>query len=126
LDGFIPILETDNMPLGSTNANLKPFASLLETGYEVYWVDASTEKIYPNKEGDKQPTPIRGTLITDAAELDFSKLTTSTQWFHIKFNEKQDGTLAFIRFRPNTVGNPARVTFEYDIRDNDGATTETD
>ncbi|MDW8714250.1 MucBP domain-containing protein, partial [Streptococcus suis] len=126
LDGFIPILETDNMPLGSTNTNLKPFASLLETGYEVYWVDASTEKIYPNKEGDKQPTPIRGTLITDAAELDFSKLTTSSQWFHIKFNEKQDGTLAFVRFRPNTVGNPARVTFEYDIRDNDGATTETD
>ncbi|HFU3699780.1 TPA: MucBP domain-containing protein, partial [Streptococcus suis] len=120
LDGFLPILETDNMPLGSTNTNLKPFAGLLNSGYEVYWVDASTEKIYPNQEPDKQPTPVRGTLITDAAELDFSKLTTDTQWFHVKFNEKQDGTLAFIRFRPNSVGNPARVTFEYDMRDNTG------
>ncbi|NQI70863.1 YSIRK-type signal peptide-containing protein [Streptococcus suis] len=120
LDGFLPILETDNMPLGSTNTNLKPFAGLLNSGYEVYWVDASTEKIYPNQEPDKQPTPVRGTLITDAAELDFSKLTTNTQWFHVKFNEKQDGTLAFIRFRPNSVGNPARVTFEYDMRDNTG------
>ncbi|HFI0234941.1 TPA: MucBP domain-containing protein, partial [Streptococcus suis] len=120
LDGFLPILETDNMPIGTTNTNLKPFAGLLNSGYEVYWVDASTEKIYPNQEPDKQPTPVRGTLITDPAELDFSKLTSTSQWFHVKFNEKQDGTLAFIRFRPNSVGNPARVTFEYDMRDNAG------
>ncbi|MGR4070811.1 MucBP domain-containing protein [Streptococcus parasuis] len=125
LDGFIPILETNDMPLGSANTNLKLLPSLLDSGYEIYRVDASTEKIYPDKEGDKQPTPIRGTLITDAAELDFSTLTSTSQWFHIKFNEKQDGTLAFIRVRQNVVGNSSRITFEYDTRDMSGSTTDT-
>ncbi|NQM39388.1 YSIRK-type signal peptide-containing protein, partial [Streptococcus suis] len=125
LDGFLPILVTDDMPVGTVNTNLKLLPSLLTSGYEVYRVDASTELIYPDKEGDKQPTPVRGTLITDPAELDFSTLTSETQWFHIKFHEKQDGTLAFIRVRPTALGNASRMTFEYDIRDNDGSTTDT-
>ncbi|HFI0065879.1 TPA: MucBP domain-containing protein, partial [Streptococcus suis] len=125
LDGFLPILVTDDMPVGVVNTNLKLLPSLLTSGYEVYRVDASTEKIYPDKEQDKQPTPVRGTLITDPAELDFSTLTSETQWFHIKFNEKQDGTLAFIRVRPAALGNASRMTFEYDIRDTTGGTTDT-
>ncbi|HFI2447271.1 TPA: MucBP domain-containing protein, partial [Streptococcus suis] len=125
LDGFLPILVTDDMPVGTVNTNLKLLPSLLTSGYEVYRVDASTEKIYPDKEGDKQPTPVRGTLITDPAELDFSTLTSTTQWFHIKFHEKQDGTLAFARLRPAALGNASRIMFEYDIRDNDGSTTDT-
>ncbi|MCK4025074.1 MucBP domain-containing protein [Streptococcus iners] len=125
LDGFLPILVTDDMPVGTVNTNLKLLPSLLTSGYEVYRVDASTEKIYKDKEGDKQPTPVRGTLITDPAELDFSTLTSTSQWFHIKFNEKQDGTLAFIRVRPAALGNASRMTFEYDTRDTAGATTDT-
>ncbi|NQJ70815.1 YSIRK-type signal peptide-containing protein [Streptococcus suis] len=125
LDGFLPILVTDDMPVGTVNTNLKLLPSLLTSGYEVYRVDASTEKIYPDKEGDKQPTPVRGTLITDPAELDFSTLTSTSQWFHIKFHEKQDGTLAFARLRPAALGNASRIMFEYDIRDNDGSTTDT-
>ncbi|MBL6439600.1 MucBP domain-containing protein [Streptococcus suis] len=125
LDGFLAVLETDPMPIGSSNTNLKLLPSLLDSGYKIYRVDASTELIYPDKEGDKQPTPIRGTLITDASELDFSTLTSSTQWFHIKFSEKQDGTLAFVRMRPATLGVAARIAFEYDMRDNDGSTTNT-
>ncbi|WP_419579747.1 mucin-binding protein, partial [Streptococcus suis] len=125
LDGFLPILVTDDMPVGAVNTNLKLLPSLLTSGYEVYRVDASTEKIYPDKEGDKQPTPVRGTLITDPAELDFSTLTSTSQWFHIKFNEKQDGTLAFARLRPAALGNASRITFEYDTRKNDGSTTDT-
>ncbi|HFI0442783.1 TPA: MucBP domain-containing protein, partial [Streptococcus suis] len=125
LDGFLPILVTDDMPVGTVNTNLKLLPSLLTSGYEVYRVDASTELIYPDKEGDKQPTPVRGTLITDPAELDFSTLTSETQWFHIKFNEKQDGTLAFARLRPAALGNASRITFEYDTRTNDGSTVDT-
>ncbi|WP_153046677.1 MucBP domain-containing protein, partial [Streptococcus suis] len=125
LDGFLPILVTDDMPVGTVNTNLKLLPSLLTSGYEVYRVDASTEKIYPDKEGDKQPTPVRGTLITDPAELDFSTLTSTSQWFHIKFNEKQDGTLAFARLRPEALGNASRITFEYDTRKNDGSTVDT-
>ncbi|MCK4029523.1 mucin-binding protein, partial [Streptococcus iners] len=125
LDGFLPILVTDDMPVGTVNTNLKLLPSLLTSGYEVYRVDASTEKIYPDKEGDKQPTPVRGTLITDPAELDFSTLTSTSQWFHIKFNEKQDGTLAFARLRPADLGNASRITFEYDTRKNDGSTVDT-
>ncbi|HFU3843972.1 TPA: MucBP domain-containing protein, partial [Streptococcus suis] len=118
-EGFIKILETQQMGYTQSNTTATLSADLFDT-YPIYFVDASTEAPVGT---DKGPVPVKGTRLTSADQMDLLALKSTSQYYQVTFKEKAAaGELSFARIGVTTVGSTRQIRIEYNVK---GDGTET-